>query len=97
MNRFFERIARALIYESFGIAYFDGSVSATPGVDLPDEAYRFMVENYPCRKILDVLSYAVTTEFQEGHRWVFLELFDVFRIVLKMQNEEHNRVPGTDP
>lgn len=84
-HRFFERLARALIYHEFREGYFGASVGWVPKVEFPDEAYQFMATKYPCRRILGVLTYSVTREFDSGVRWIIADFFDRFQCLIRVE------------
>ena len=90
-HRFFDRLARALIYHHYNEGYFKAEIGWVPKVEFPDEFYQVITGNYPCRRILGVLSYAVTREFEDGTRWILVEFYDSLPCLIRVTNLEHNQ------
>jgi hypothetical protein len=88
INRFMERLSRALLWHEFGQPYFKGEFDWRMNVEMPDLFSEAMLRFGCARKVCDVFSYGVIPLQDPDPSWVIANFYgsiDFFVRILKTQ------------
>jgi hypothetical protein len=92
MDRFLERVARAVLYDAYGMGFFAGRVrwipiEATPHNLLP-HLNRLLKEQSAKREILDVFEYRTSPPFSAGTYIIEATFYRTRKFILQVQTIE---------
>lgn len=85
MNRFFERVARAVLYDAFHKGYFAGRVRWSPLNHIPDSLRQLFNNQGKGRAVLDVFEYNVSPPFNSGTYLVLVTFYKVKIFIIQVR------------
>jgi hypothetical protein len=75
MNRFMERLARALLSHAFNQEYFDGTVEWRFEQEIPHYIYEGMMQFGSVRKVSPEFAYGLTKVTNEHPSWIVVNFY----------------------
>jgi len=85
MDRFFERIARAVLYDAYHKGFFAGRVRWIPIHAIPSKLAQLCAKQQPQRTILDVFEYRVSPPFSKGTYIILATFYKAATFVIQVQ------------
>lgn len=88
MDRFFERIARAVLYDAYHKGFFAGRIRWIPIHAIPDNLARLCDKQSTQRAVLDVFEYRVSPPFSAGTYIVLATFYKAATFIIQAQTIE---------
>jgi len=85
VDRFFNRIGRAVLYDSYGLCFFQAKVDWIPNVTMPGKCFSFMIAQAQCRSILDAFFYSATPLIKNTVRWVYVKFYGTVNFMIRFK------------
>jgi hypothetical protein len=88
MDRFMERLSRALLWYEFQQPYFEGTFRWRMNIDLPDLVYEGLMRFGRLRKVHDVFSYGLTAMKDDAPSWVVANFYGCTEFMIRVTKTE---------
>lgn len=91
MNRFVERLARALLWYEFQQPHFEGKCDWCANLELPTLAYERMQRLGRLRRVSDVFAYGITPLKDEGLSWAITNFYGMIEFFIRTSKTGQGR------
>jgi hypothetical protein len=90
LDRFVERLSRALLWHAFQQEHFHGRFDWRMNVDLPSAVYEGVMRYGKMRRVGEVLAYGVTPLSVSSPSWLFADFFGCTEFMIKTEHAEQD-------
>ena len=97
MNRFVERLARALLWYEFRQPHFEGEFGWRTNLEMPSLVYEGMQRFGRMRRVGDVFAYGVMPLKDEGPSWAITNFYGMIEFFIRTSKTEQGRGPNGLP
>jgi len=88
MNRFMERLSRAILSYDFDQTYFSGAFEWRMNVEISPLVYEVIQRFGHIRRVCDIFSYGVTPLRDDGPSWLIVNFYRSIELFIRVENAE---------